>query len=104
MLEHRRGLEPETKRAERRLQARTSNVSAEPPQEQRRRACATGRSACLKTESIMTNEANRIDPEAWIYAEKTLTWHGWGSPVGLGLFIVAIGAFVALLHVAGVIG
>jgi hypothetical protein len=24
--------------------------------------------------------------------------------VGLGLFIVAIGAFVALLHVAGVIG
>ena len=52
----------------------------------------------------MTNEANRIDPEAWIYAEKTLTWHGWGSPVGLGLFIVAIRAFVALLHVAGVIG
>jgi hypothetical protein len=104
MLEHRRGLEPETKRAERRLQARTSNVSAEPPQEQRRRACATGRPVCLKTESIMTNEANRIDPEAWIYAEKTLTWHGWGSPVGLGLFIVAIGAFVALLHVAGLIG
>jgi len=27
-----------------------------------------------------------------------------GSPVGLGLFIVAIGAFVALLHIARVIG
>jgi len=94
MLEHRRGLEPETKRAERRLQARTSNLSAGPRQEQRRRACAT----------VMTFEANRIDLEAWKYAEKTLTWHGWGSPVGLGLFIVAIGAFVALLHVAGVIG
>ena len=52
----------------------------------------------------MTIEANRIDLEAWKYAEKTLTWHGWGSPVGLGLFVVAIGAFVALLHVAGVIG
>ena len=52
----------------------------------------------------MTNEANSIDPEAWKYAEKTLTWHGWGSPVGLGLFIVAIGAFVALLHVAEVVG
>jgi hypothetical protein len=52
----------------------------------------------------MTNEANSIDPEAWKYAEKTLTWHGWGSTVGLGLFIVAIGAFVALLHVAGVVG
>jgi hypothetical protein len=52
----------------------------------------------------MTNEANSIDPETWKYAEKTLTRHGWGSPVGLGLFIVAIGAFVALLHVAGVVG
>ena len=52
----------------------------------------------------MTNETNSIDPETWKYAEKTLTRHGWGSPVGLGLFIVAIGAFVALLHVAGVVG
>ena len=52
----------------------------------------------------MINQTNSIDPEAWKYAEKTLTSHGWGSPVGLGLFIVAIGAFVALLHVAGVIG
>jgi hypothetical protein len=58
----------------------------------------------FETESIMTNEANSIDPEAWKYAEKTLTWHGRGSTVGLGLFIVAIGAFVALLHVAGVAG
>jgi len=32
-----------------------------------------------------------------------MSWYGWGSPVGLGLLIVAIGAFVALLHVAGVI-
>jgi hypothetical protein len=104
MLQHRRGLEPKTEGAERRLQARTSNLSAEPPQEQRRRACATGKVRSFETESIMTNEANRIDPEAWKYAEKTLTWHGWGSPVGLGLFIVAIGAFVALLHVAGVVG
>jgi hypothetical protein len=52
----------------------------------------------------MTNEANTIDPDDWRYAERTPTWYGWGSPVGLGLFIVAVGAFVALLHVAGVIG
>jgi hypothetical protein len=58
----------------------------------------------FETENIMTNETNSIDPHTWKYAEKTLTWHGWGSPVGLGLFIVAIGAFVALLHVAGVVG
>jgi hypothetical protein len=49
----------------------------------------------------MASEANKIDREAWKYAEKTLTWYGW-SPVGLG-FIVAIGTLVALLHVAGVI-
>jgi hypothetical protein len=104
MLQHRRGLEPKTEGAERRLQARTSNLSAEPPQEQRRRTCATGRSRLFETESTMTNEANRIDPAAWQYAEKTLTCHGWGSLVGLGLFIVAIGAFVALPHVVGVIG
>jgi hypothetical protein len=51
----------------------------------------------------MTHEASKIDPEAWKYAEKTLTWYGWGPPAGLGVFMVAIGAVVALLHVAGVI-
>ena len=50
----------------------------------------------------MSNQPKTIDPEAWKYAEKTLTWYGWGFLVGLGL-VVAIGAFVALLYVAGVI-
>jgi hypothetical protein len=62
-----------------------------------------GKTRLFSTESIMTNEASKIDPEAWKYAERTLTWYGWGSPIGLGLFIVAIGVFIALLHVAGVI-
>jgi hypothetical protein len=51
----------------------------------------------------VTHEVSKIDPEARKYAEKTLTWYGWGSPVGLGLFMVAIAAVVALLHVVGVI-
>jgi hypothetical protein len=56
----------------------------------------------------MSNEASRIDQEAWKYTEKTLTRKGWGSRVRLGLFIVAIGvaamvAFVVLLHIAEVI-
>jgi hypothetical protein len=51
----------------------------------------------------MTLEAIKTDAETWKYAEKALTWYGWGSPVGIGLFIVAIGGFVELLHVAGVI-
>jgi hypothetical protein len=50
----------------------------------------------------MTNDIKN-DAEAWKYAKKAMSWHGWGSPVGLGLLIVAIGASVALLHVAGVI-
>ena len=50
----------------------------------------------------MTNEI-RNDPETWKYAERAMSWYAWGSPVGVGLLIVSIGAFVALLHVAGVI-
>ena len=50
----------------------------------------------------MTNEIKN-SAEAWKYAQKAMSWYGWGSPVGLSLLIVAVGAFVALLHVAGVI-
>jgi hypothetical protein len=32
------------------------------------------------------------------------SWFSWGSPVGLGLFIIAIGIFLVLLHLAGIIG
>ena len=49
----------------------------------------------------MTNDIKN-DAETWKYAQKAMSWYGWGSPVGLGLLIVAIGACVALLHVAGV--
>lgn len=43
----------------------------------------------------------KIDPEAWKYAEKALTWYGWGSPVGIGLLVLACSASVALLKYAG---
>jgi hypothetical protein len=45
----------------------------------------------------------RHDVEAWKYAEKAMTWYGWGSPVGIGMLIVSVGAFVLMLHYAGVI-
>jgi hypothetical protein len=32
------------------------------------------------------------------------SWFSWGSPVGLGLFVLAIGGFLVLLHIAGLIG
>ena len=31
------------------------------------------------------------------------SWFSWGSPVGLGLFLLAIGGFLVLLNLAGLI-
>lgn len=50
----------------------------------------------------MTNKASKLDPQIWKYAEKPSNWRSWGL-VGLGLFIVAVGVFVTLVHIAGVI-
>jgi hypothetical protein len=43
----------------------------------------------------------RDKEEAWRYAEKAMSGYGWGSPVGLGLFIVFICGAIYLLHLAG---
>jgi hypothetical protein len=50
----------------------------------------------------MSNE-QKSDLESWKYAEKSMTWYGWGSPVGLGLFIISTGVFILLLHYAGIV-
>jgi len=34
------------------------------------------------------------------YAELSMQWYGWGSPIGLGIGLVLIGSFVALLALA----
>jgi len=47
--------------------------------------------------------AQRTEAEEWRYAEKALNWSGWGSPAGLSIFIIAIGAFLLLIHYAGII-
>jgi len=31
---------------------------------------------------------------------KAMTWYGWGSPVGAGLFLVGLGAFLVLARYA----
>jgi hypothetical protein len=102
MREHRRGLEPKTKRAERAgLKVRKPNLPAESPREQPL-VRATGKICSFERRDEMTNGIKN-SAEAWKYPQKAMSWYGWGSPVGLGLLIVAIVAFVALLHVAGVI-
>ncbi|HET7170454.1 MAG TPA: hypothetical protein VFI18_02350 [Gaiellales bacterium] len=40
------------------------------------------------------------DPTHDRYAELTMQWYGWGSPIGLGIGLVLIGSFVALLALA----
>lgn len=35
--------------------------------------------------------------EEWKYAERALAWYGWGSPVGLGLFVVALTVVAAIV-------
>ena len=36
-----------------------------------------------KEDSVSKN--GRTADDDWRYAEKALEWHGWGSPVGLGI-------------------
>ena len=43
------------------------------------------------------------DVETWKYSEKAMSWYGWGSPVGISVFLVAIGTFLLLIHEAGIL-
>lgn len=49
----------------------------------------------------MTEIDRNREEEAMHYADQVLSWHGWGSPVGLGLFLVAIATCILLIHQAG---
>ena len=50
------------------------------------------------------NEYNYDHSEAMKYWRSWGSWFSWGSPVGLGLFVIAVGVFLVLLHFAGLIG
>ena len=52
--------------------------------------------------STQEDAHQKIDPEAWKYAEKAMTWYGWGSPVGVGLLLLAAASAVAMLKHTGV--
>jgi len=57
--------------------------------------------------SISENGAELHDgasPEEMRYGLKSMEWFGWGSPIGLGSFLVSIGLFLMLLHYARLIG
>jgi hypothetical protein len=44
------------------------------------------------------------DREGIKFGLQAMKWSGWGSPVGLGIFLVCIGGMLYLLHLAGLIG
>ncbi len=49
----------------------------------------------------MANQRHALTPEEeWKYAETALRWHGWGSPVGLGLFVLLVAGAVAVIRFA----
>lgn len=37
------------------------------------------------------------------FAKESMKWYGWGSPVGMGFGLVAVGLFLWLLHLANII-
>jgi len=50
--------------------------------------------------TAQTEQQHRIEHTA---VAASLGWSGWGSPVGLGILLTAVGFFVLCLHWAGVI-
>jgi hypothetical protein len=54
--------------------------------------------------STTTDHKTLSPEEQWRYAEPTLRWHGWGSPVGLGLglLLVAIAALIVRFVLLGI--
>jgi hypothetical protein len=53
--------------------------------------------------STSANVNPRTEAEAWKYSEKAMSWYGWGSPVGISIFLTSIGAFLLLIHYAGIL-
>lgn len=49
---------------------------------------------------MTTRQPELTRDEEWKYAERALAWYGWGSPVGLGLFVLTAAAAVALIRFA----
>lgn len=53
--------------------------------------------ATQTTQASAPTQVQPMDP----HAEKAMNWYGWGSPVGAGLFLVALSTCAVLLHMAG---
>ena len=51
--------------------------------------------------SDMLHSKTDLTPaEEWKYAEKAMTWYGWGSPIGAGVFLLCLAAAVYVVRMA----
>ncbi|MBN8938338.1 MAG: hypothetical protein J0H01_02560 [Rhizobiales bacterium] len=52
--------------------------------------------------TIDTRDTQRSLPpgaaSTWHAEQAVMTWHGWGSPVGIGLLLIAIGITAVLIR------
>lgn len=48
----------------------------------------------------LDTESPIVHPDAWHDTGRVMTWHDWGSPVGLAILLVGIGVCALLVRVA----
>lgn len=53
----------------------------------------------LQKESLMA-QSQMSREEEMRFAERSMEWYGWGSPIGLGVMIVALAMAAVLLRIA----
>lgn len=49
---------------------------------------------------MAARQAELTREEEFRYSELAMRWHGWGSPVGIGIFALLLGASAALIRIA----
>jgi hypothetical protein len=46
------------------------------------------------------NEGRLTREDEMRFAERSMEWYGWGSPVGLGIMLVALAIVAVLVRIA----
>ncbi|MBZ9989976.1 hypothetical protein LB572_23020 [Mesorhizobium sp. BH1-1-5] len=50
--------------------------------------------------SLIQQHTPLSNEEEYKYAKLAMEWYGWGSPIGLGILLVALAAAAVLVRVA----
>ncbi len=66
-------------------------------------AFGAGDSRIDKARNVTDPRDGRLDEAGRIAVRATLSWSGWGSPIGLSVFVLSAGLFVMCLHRSGLL-